>query len=187
MHDLFEVIGQGDFALFDGVKEAIAGGEAVVDGDLVKQRRGGRLEARLVEGGQQLRFTGFGGLAADTLQVDLDFAAGLGRYHEGEPVGRWLLRAGGEHLHLVAAGEFVAQGHEAMVHLGADAGVAHVGVEGIGKVERRGALGQRFELAFGGEDEDLRREEVHFHRVEKVERIGVRVFENLGDRGQPLV
>ena len=81
----------------------------------------------------------------------------------------------------------MAQGHEAMVHLGADAGVAHVGVEGVGKVERRGALGQGFELAFGGEDEDLRREEVHLHRVEEVERIGVRVFENLGDRSQPLV
>ena len=70
----------------------------------------------------------------------------------------------------------MAQGHKAMVHLGADAGVAHVGVEGVGKVERRGALGQRFELAFGSEDKDLGREEVHLHRVEEVERIGIGIL-----------
>ena len=52
------------------------------------------------------------------------------------------------------------------VDLSADAVVAHLGVNGIGKVERRGAGTKRHDLALGRKDKDLLVEEVDLQRVQ---------------------
>ena len=65
----------------------------------------------------------------------------------------------GDHLHDVAAPQARAQRHHAPVHPRPDARVPHVGVHGVGEVDRRGAARQRLDLA-------LRREGVHLLRIQ---------------------
>ena len=64
------------------------------------------------------------------------------------------------------------RGHST-VDLSADAVVSHLGVNGIGKVERRGAGTKRHDLAFGREDKDLLIEQIDLQRVQ--------VFLGIGD------
>ena len=64
------------------------------------------------------------------------------------------------------------RGHRT-VDLSADAVVAHLGVNGVGKVERRGAGTKCHDLALGRKDEDLLIEEVDLQRVQ--------VFLGIGD------
>ena len=52
------------------------------------------------------------------------------------------------------------------VDFGADAMVSHLGVNGVGKVERRGAGTKRHDLALGRKDEDLLIEEVDLQRMQ---------------------
>ena len=59
------------------------------------------------------------------------------------------------------------------VDFGADAMVSHLGVNGIGKVERRGSGTKRHDLAFGREDKDLLIEQIDLQRVQ--------VFLGIGD------
>ena len=64
------------------------------------------------------------------------------------------------------------RGHRT-VNLGADAVVSHLGVNGVGKIERRGAGTKRHDLALGRKDEDLLIEEVDLQRMQ--------VFLGVGD------
>ena len=64
------------------------------------------------------------------------------------------------------------RGHRT-VDLSADAMVAHLGVNGVGKVERRGAGTKRHDLALGRKDENLLIEEVDLQRMQ--------VFLGIGD------
>ena len=57
------------------------------------------------------------------------------------------------------------RGHRT-VDLSADAVVAHLGVNGVGKVERRGAGTKRHDLALGCKDEDLLVEQIDLQRVQ---------------------
>ena len=57
------------------------------------------------------------------------------------------------------------RGHRT-VDLSADAVVAHLGVNGIGKVERRGAGTKRHDLALGRKDEDLLIEQIDLQRMQ---------------------
>ena len=68
--------------------------------------------------------------------------------------------------------------HEPAVHLGADAGVADLGVDRVGEVDRRGAAGQGDDPALRREDVDLVLLEVDLQHVE--EPLGV------GDLGLPV-
>ena len=114
-------------------------------------------------------------------------AAGLGGGDEVEPFLFGSLRLGGEYLYLVAAVEFLTQGYEPVVHLGCDAVEAEVGVQGEGQVECRGVFGQRDEVTFWGEDENLGAEEVELDGIEKVDGIGLGVLENVFDGLEPDV
>ena len=62
---------------------------------------------------------------------------------------------GGEDLDGVAREQLGVERHQAAVDPGPDAGVADLGVDGVGEVDRRGALGQGDHPALRGEDEDL--------------------------------
>ena len=61
----------------------------------------------------------------------------------------------GEDLAGVARAQLVAQRHEPTVHAGADAGVAHLGVHGIGEVDGRGPLRHGDHPPLGREHVDL--------------------------------
>ena len=66
-----------------------------------------------------------------------------------EPVARGAAGTGGDDLDDVAVLQRVGQRDEAAVYLGADAVEADIGVNAEGEVDRRGAGGQLFDLAFG--------------------------------------
>ena len=86
-----------------------------------------------------------------------DLVAGAGRLDDLQPVAR---RAGALHLRRedlarVAGLEGLVERHEAPVDPRADAGVAHLGVHGVGEVDRRGTNRQRDDPPLRREDEDL--------------------------------
>jgi len=82
--------------------------------------------------------------------------------------------------------QLVVQRHQAVVDLGADAAVAHVGVDAVGEVQRARAGGQVLDLAARGEDEDLVLEDVELealHELGGVGHLALPVHE-LADPGQ---
>ena len=86
----------------------------------------------------------------------LDLAACLGGGGKVQPFGAYLLALGGKYLNLVTALEFIVDGLKFVVHLGAYAVGAHIGVDGERKVQHRTALGHGAQFALGGEYEYLR-------------------------------
>ena len=65
------------------------------------------------------------------------------------------------------------QDSDAVVDLGADHGVADAGMDGIGKVDGRGAGRQGHDLALRREDKDLVVEHIDLEGVDIILRIGV--------------
>ena len=105
---------------------------------------------------QQLAAGVLGVVARLGLEPGLDLVARAGRLDQRQPVARRAaLALGGEDLDDVARLQLVVQRHDLAVHARADAAVADVGVDLVGEVQRRGAGGQRLDLALGREDEDL--------------------------------
>ena len=95
--------------------------------------------------------------AARLAEEPADLVARRGRLHDVQPVARGrgaLLR---ENLHAVAQLQLVGQRDDGAVHLRAHAMVAHLGVDGVGEIDRRGARPQAHDLAFRGEHEHLGR------------------------------
>ena len=92
----------------------------------------------------------------------------------------------GDDLDLVAVRELRAQRHEAAVDLGADAGVADLGMDGIGEVDRRRAARQRDQIALGREAEHLVLEHLELGVLEEFLRVG-RVLEDVEQLAQPAV
>ena len=103
----------------------------------------------------QQAFPHLGFLEFLLLQIPPNLVLGLLRNHHIEPVGTWRLLLAGDDFHLVAVGQFVADGHHFPIHARAVAGFAHAGVHLVGEIEHRGADGQLFQVAFGRENEDL--------------------------------
>ena len=62
----------------------------------------------------------------------------------------------------VAVAELGAEGDDAAVDLGADGGVADLGMDGVGEIDGAGVLGQDDDFAFGGEGVDLLGVQVDF-------------------------
>ena len=77
-----------------------------------------------------------GTLALVDIEPVLDLVARARRLDDGQPVAAGLVPGLGQDLDDVAAVQLVAQRHHAPVHLGAHAGVADFGVDGVGKVDR---------------------------------------------------
>src|SRR5436190_6473777 len=103
-----------------------------------------------------------------------DLAASPRRLHELEPVSA-RARAfdlAREDLDAVARRERRVERNETAVHLGADATVTDLGVNGIREVDRRRARGQGDDLALGREDEHLVLLEVDLERLHELARVG---------------
>src|SRR5438067_10173827 len=91
--------------------------------------------------------------------------------HEREPVlvGPDVLAR--EDLHRIAVLQLVAQRHDLAVDLRPLAVGAHLGVDGVGEVDRTAALGKAADVALGREAEHLVGEEIDLHRLEELARV----------------
>ena len=102
-----------------------------------------------------------------------DLFAGVAGADDVHPVARRPVGRLGRHdLHDVAVLQLVVQRHEAVVDLGADAAVAHVGVDAVGEVERARARRQVLDLAARREDEDLVLEDVELEALHELRGVG---------------
>ena len=125
------------------------------------------------------------------LKPGADLVAGLAGAHQGEPVpvGSLARLLGGEDFNDLPGLHFIIQGHNALIHLGANHPVAHSTVNGIGKVDDRGAQGQVDHIPFRGEHKDLFRNEIALNGVDQIgDILAFRlVFQHLANPGQAVV
>ena len=91
----------------------------------------------------------------------LDLVARARGLDERQPVLARLVAGLRHDLDDVAVAQRGAQRHDAAVHLGADAGAAHIGVNGVGEIDGRGVARQHDHLAARREGVDLLRVQVH--------------------------
>ena len=115
-----------------------------------------------------------------------DRRARLAGDHHRFPGRRRHLRLRADDLDLVAIMQLGHQRHGAAVDLGADGGVADVGVDGVGEVDRGRAARQRDQPALGGEAEDLVLEQLELGVLEELLR-RVALGEHLDRAPQPLI
>ncbi len=92
----------------------------------------------------------------------LDLVARARGLDERQPVFARLVAGLGHDLDDVAVAQRGTQRHDAAVHLGAHAGVADVGVDGVGEIDGRGVARQHDHFAARREGVDLFRVQVHF-------------------------
>ncbi len=111
----------------------------------------GALEGALEDAGAEARIL----LADGGARGAADRRPGLAGDHDLLPGGGRHLRLGADDLDLVPVLQLRHQRHDAAVDLGAHAGVADVGVDGIGEVDRRCAARQGDQPALGRETEHL--------------------------------
>ena len=109
-------------------------------------------------------------LALEFLFQELaDFRLGLWGFADAQPVGGRALAGGGGHdLHPVACFQRGIQRHNLAVHLGAHALVAHGGMDAVGKVQGRGALGHGDHVALGGKEENLLGKQIGLEGIDKL-------------------
>ena len=108
------------------------------------------------------------------LEPLLDLGPGLVALADVQPVTAGTLGAlGGDDLHNVAVAQLGVNVRDAVVDLGAHHGVAHAGVNGIGKIDGGGAGGQGYNPALGGEDEHLVVEHIDFQGLHIFFRVGI--------------
>ena len=69
----------------------------------------------------------------------------------------------------VAALQGAVERGELIIHFGGRAGVADIGMDGIGEIDRRGIFRQVDDIAFGGEDEDAVLEDIDLHLFERTD------------------
>ena len=141
----------------------------------------------LVEVLLQQRAAGvLGVLARLLLEPLLDLVARARGLDHGQPVARRAaLALARQHLDDVAGLQRVVERDDLAVDLRADAAVAELGVDLVGEVQRRGARGQRLDLALGREDEDLLVEEVDLQVLHEL--LGVlELLLPVEHRAQPL-
>ena len=110
-------------------------------------------------------------VAVHAREVGADLAACRRRLRKLEPIARRACALLREDLHAVAHLQLVGKRHDRAVHLRADAVVAHLGVHGVGEIDRRGARTQAYDLACRREDEDLGRREIDLELAEVFARI----------------
>ena len=146
------------------------------------ERRGQAADDIVVELAAERDQLGAFGLA----QMPADRGERLAGDREVEPAGLRHLPLRAEHLHLVAVLDDGRQRHDAAVDLGAHRLVAQIGVDGIGEVDRRRALGQLDQLALRREGEDA----ILVHRHARVfEQLfgAARGLQDLDEVGDPAV
>lgn len=97
-----------------------------------------------------------------------------------------MLWFGSKNLHLVAALQFVAQGHQLVVDFSSDAMAAQECMDGECKIQCRTVLRHRFDFTFRSEDKYFRSEQVQFDGIQKVHGIRLRIIQNFLDGTQPF-
>src|SRR5438309_6435818 len=102
------------------------------------------------------------------LEPLVDLRSGACGLDDLEPVAARMLARRSDNLDDVALAERVAQRHELAIHLRADAVFPDLRVDGVGEVDRRGALGERLHVALGREDVHLVGKQVHAHGVHEL-------------------
>ena len=102
----------------------------------------------------------------------LDLVARAGTFDKRQPVAARLVVLLGDDFDDVAGAQLGAQGRHAAVDLGAYAGVAHFGVDGVGKVNRRAVGRNHHHLPLGREGVDLVGIEVHLQAGEELVGVG---------------
>ena len=169
---------RGDLAVADGreqtVRVRVVELVGHADQRLERHQRGDR-QVALAHGAGQVVAAFLDGLAAAFLAEPLpDLVAGLRALDEAQPVaGRTGgIGLGGEHLHGVAVLQFGVQRHQTAVDARAHRTMAHLGVHGVGEVDRRGLRGQGHDLALRREHVDLGRAEILLQRTQELVRVG---------------
>src|SRR5690606_34956176 len=94
--------------------------------------------------------------------------ARLARDDDLFPGGRRYLDTRADNLHLVPVRKTRDERHDRTVNLGADRGVADVGMDGIGEIDRGRAARQRNQLALRCEAEHLILEQLELGVLEKL-------------------
>ena len=119
----------------------------------------------------------------------LDLVAGARTLDEGEPVAARLVIFLRDDFDDVAGAQLGAQRHHAAVDLGAHAGVAHLGVNGVGKIDRRAVGRNHDHLPLGREGVDLVGIEVHLQAGEEFVGVGhlLLPLDELADPVEPLL
>ena len=115
--------------------------------------------------GQQLFTQPFRLVLRKRLDVVAYLGARTGGANEPQPGRVGCRNRRGDDFYDIAILEFGAQRHLFVVDLRCGGAVAHVAVNGVGKINHRGAARQGQDLAFGGENVDSVGEEVHLHVV----------------------
>src|SRR5690606_2795252 len=95
----------------------------------------------------------------------------LCRDHRTQPIFFWRWFAGSNDFHLITVLEGMTEGHEFMVHFGADTGRTDVRMYLKCEIQCRRAIWQLYERSFWGKDKYLVREQVHLEIVQKVQRV----------------
>ena len=98
----------------------------------------------------------------------LDLVAGLRGLHQRQPVLAGKVAGLGHDLDDVAVAQRVAQRHDAAIHLGAHAGLADVGVDGVGEIDGRGVARQHDDFAARRESVDFLRVKIHLEGGHKL-------------------
>ena len=101
----------------------------------------------------------------------LDLVARPRGLHQHQPVAAGQVPGLRHDLDDVAVAQCVAQRHDAAVDLGSDAGVAHVGVDGVSEIDRSCVARQDHYLAFGRERVNLFRIQVHLQGRHELARV----------------
>ena len=85
-----------------------------------------------------------------------------------QPVPAGAVALGGHDLDDIAVLQLCFQGHQAVVDPGAHAGMAHLGVDAVGEIQRYGAGGQLDDVALGRKDVDVLVEQVLAHGLHEL-------------------
>ena len=97
----------------------------------------------------------------------LDFVPRARGFNQRQPIAAGLVAGLCLNFDDVTGVQLVAQRNHASVNFGADAGVAHFGMNGVGEIDGRGIARQNHDFSLGSEGVDLFGIEVDFQRGKK--------------------
>ena len=119
----------------------------------------------------------------------LDLVASAWTFHKRQPVAAGLVVLLGDNFNNVAGAQLGAQLRHAPVDLGAHAGVAYFGVNGVSKINRRAVGRNHYDLPLGREGVHLVGIEIHLQAGEKLVGVGHLLLpvDQLPDPVQPLL
>ena len=102
-----------------------------------------------------------------------------------QPVLLGRLVLAGQDFHLVAALQFLSDGHVLVADFGSDALVAHLGVDAVGKIQNGGSHGQFEQVAFGREHKHFVFNQILLELVHQLHVVAG--FQHAAHVGQPFV